>query len=174
MNKVYKDARLAKGLTLEEAAELIHCTSRTVWAFENEKNPDAYYVSMMAKTYDKPELTLFYCKNNCPIGRDFSYELLDNIDLNITTILTKLNIEMKEAQGVMNSLISQSINHEFENNMEKFEEDLQELLDVEHNIEILKIKLHQWLDVKKITNIHNEKCIERNYTKKKNTPGKAH
>ena len=109
MNKVYKDARLEKGLTLEKAAELIHCTSRTVWAFENEKNPDAYYVSMMAKIYDKPELTLFYCKNNCPIGRDFSYELLDNIDLNITTILSKLNIEMKEAQGVMNDLISQLI-----------------------------------------------------------------
>jgi len=174
MNKVYKDARLEKGLTLEAAAEFMHCTGRTVWAFENEKNPDAYYVSMMAKIYDKPELTQFYCKNNCPIGRDFSYELLDNIDLNITTILSKLNIEMKEAQGVMNDLISQSINYEFENDMESFTNDLQELLDVEHNIEILKVKLHQWLDVKEITNIHNEKCIARNYTKKKNTPSKAH
>jgi len=174
MNKIYKDARLKKGLTLEQSAELMHCTARTVWAHENEKNPDAYYVSQMAKIYGKPELTQFYCKNNCPIGRDFSYELLDNVDLNITTILSKLNIEMKEAQGVMNDLISKSINHEFENNMESFTDDLQELLDVEHNIEILKIKLHQWLDVKEITNIHNEKCIAKNYTKKKNTPCKAH
>ena len=174
MNKVYKDARLAKGLTLEAAAELIPCTARTVWAFENEKNPDAYYVSIMAKIYDKPELTQFYCKNNCPIGRDFSYELLDNVDLNITTILSKLNIEMKEAQEVMGDLISRSINHEFEDDMESFADDLQELLDVEHNIEVLKIKLHQWLDVKEITNIHNEKCIARNYTKKKNTPSKVH
>ena len=49
----------------------------------------------------------------------------------------------------------------------------QELLDVEHNIETLKIGISKWINVEKSVKDHNIKCIERNYIKKEKTPRKA-
>jgi len=173
MNDIYKKARLKANLTLEKAAELMHCNVRTVWAHENEKYPDAYYVSMMAEIYNKPELNQYYCKNHCPIGMKLRYELLDNVDLNVTTVLSKLRVEMIEAQEVMDDLINLSINDSFNDDLKLFEKGFQELLDVEHNILTLRLSVNKWIDIKKSIATHNKKCVDRNYTKKEKTPCKA-
>lgn len=174
MQELLKAARKNKKLTQEKVAELTHTCPRTIWSTENEKNPDPFMIVRLSEIYNKPNLTQHYCKEICPIGREYSYEILDNVKTDITTIIAKLKQEMVEATDIIDDLLNASINDEFKTDIESFKEHLHELLDVDHNIEVLKVHLHDQLDIKEIIKEHNDKCIERNYTKKKNTPGKAH
>jgi|LGOV01.1.fsa_nt_gb transcriptional regulator with XRE-family HTH domain len=153
------------GYTQDKVAKLMNYAPRTIWSYENEQNPDAFTIIRFSEIYEEPELIKKYCKEICPIGQRYGYKILDNIDLNLTTILSKLRIEMEEATTVIDNLLSQSINLELEDNIEKFEKEFQEILDVDHNIEILKMRLHEWLNIEKEIQIHNNKCILKKYTK---------
>jgi hypothetical protein len=48
----------------------------------------------------------------------------------------------------------------------EFVQCLQEFLDVEHNVECLKITLGQWCDVSELVSQHNSKCWQRGYIRK--------
>lgn len=173
MKEILREARKKRNLSQQKVAELMHTCTRTIWELENEKNPDAFKIKRLSEIYNRPDLTQIYCKKLCPIGRDYSFEILDNVNLDLPTILLKLRSEMKEGEIALNNLLEASINNDFEDDLETFEKNVHELLDIEHNIEVLKIKLHKWLEVKKVIKDHNDKCIERNYTKKEKTPART-
>lgn len=167
MNSVFTIARKEAGMTLEEAAPELYVSRRSLWNYENDHPPNPDIVIQMAKLYNRPDITNVYCKKHCPIGKKYAYEILDNVDLNLTTILSKLRIEMIEAMEVIDAIISQSINCNKTNIQEAFKQNVQEFLDVEHNIEILKIRLHTLTDVEQMISEHNMKCINKNYCNKK-------
>jgi formiminotetrahydrofolate cyclodeaminase len=46
-----------------------------------------------------------------------------------------------------------------------FKKAMQGWLDLEHNIECLKVAFNKFMDVSELIKAHNEKCIKRNYVK---------
>lgn len=171
MKKVFRSARLKSGLTIEEAAARTYISPRALINYErNNTVPGPDVALRMSKVYKDPWLTQRYCKECCAIGQAYSYEILDNVNLDPASVLLKLVGEMEEAQAVLNEMLGLAVN---KNEREDFSEEewqefikcLHEFLDVEHNVEILKISLNKWCDMSELIQEHNHKCYERGYAK---------
>jgi transcriptional regulator with XRE-family HTH domain len=169
---VYAGARKGAGLSIEEAAFQIHIAPRTLVKYEHgESTPGPDVVLAMSRVYKKPWMTQIYCKECCAIGQAYSYEVLNNVNLDPPSIMLKLIGEMKEAQAVLHRMLGLTVNKNSrsdfnEQEWTEFTKCLQEFLDVEHNIETLKIALNNWCDISEEIQKHNKKCLERGYVKK--------
>ncbi|WP_352404482.1 helix-turn-helix domain-containing protein [Sporanaerobacter acetigenes] len=168
---MFKDARLKSGLTIEEAAARNYIGPRTLSNYEAGMTiPGPDVALQMSKVYKDPWLTQRYCKECCAIGQAYSYEILDHVNLDPASVMLKLVGEMNEAQAVLNEMLGLAVN---KNEREDFSEEewqefikcLHEFLDVEHNVEILKISLNKWCDMSELIQEHNHKCYERGYAK---------
>ncbi len=172
MNKTYKEARKKAGLSLEEAAFRIHVGTRTLSKYEAGENvPPPEVVLAMSRLYREPWMTQLYCRRDCAIGQAYSYEVLDRVNLDPASILLKLVGELKEAEAVLGRLLELAVNKNAREDFSQaewaeFVAKLQEFLDVEHNIEVLKISLGRWCDVSELIEAHNRKCRERGYVSK--------
>jgi len=172
VKKVFRSARLKSGLTIEEAAARTYISPRALINYEqNNTVPGPDVALRMSKVYKDPWLTQRYCKECCAIGQAYSYEILDNVNLDPASVLLKLVGEMEEAQKVLTNMLSIAVNknerEDFkENEWEEFIKYLHEFLDVEHNIEILKISLNKWCDMAKMVAEHNIKCKKKGYVGK--------
>lgn len=169
---MYREYRKNAALTVEEAAARIHIGSRTLNKYEaGDGIPTPDVVLGMAKVYGVPWLTQIYCKECCAIGQAYSYEILDNVNLDPASIMLKLITEMQEAQDSLSRLLQLAVN---KNSMSDFKPEewrefcscLHEFLDVVHNIETLKISLGKWCDVSELIGQHNRKCIDKGYARK--------
>lgn len=174
----YQTAREAAGLTREQVTFLladrgIEKSIESIACYEKGiRDPSPEIVVEMAEIYQHPFLTQEYCKYNCEIGRRFSYEILDNIDSSITCTALKLMQEHKESFDVLPEILSLIINKNDKKDFTEREYDrlkicMHELLDTEHTIEIFKIAMSRFLDMKEMIREHNEKCISRGYAKRK-------
>lgn len=179
---MYRDAREVVGLSRDEAAFRLHIGTRTLAYYEaQERMPAPDVVLNMSREYKRPDLTVRYCRE-CPIGDAYSYEYLNNIDNSIPAVTLKLISELKEAAQAMDTILEISVNkHSKEDFTEKdwaqFVQAIHELLDVEHNIEILKLVLEYLTpEVDLIPNLvkeHNYKCWDRGYVRKEKAPAFA-
>lgn len=169
--KVFKKYRNVANMTVEYAASKIPVHERTLINYESgSRIPGADVALRMADIYKAPDLTQQYCRKYCPIGQAFSYEILDNVNTDLPSIMMKLRSEMKEADNVLDEMQELGINKNSRGDFTDWEwkqlvKCIHEFMDVEHNIEILKIALGKWSDVSEIINQHNEKCIQRGYVK---------
>lgn len=165
---MYKRGRLEARMTIEEAAEELHIAPRTLAKYEaDDTEPSPAMALQMSRVYRQPEITYQYCRN-CPIGAVYAYELLNNVDDNITTILVKLHEELHEAAEAVKKAMFISVNkrtrEDFDNDeWEKFTKAVHELIDVEHAFEFFKIKVGQITDVASFIHAHNEDCIHKGY-----------
>lgn len=152
---------------IDISTESLGCYERGV----REPSPDM--VLELSEVYKEPFMTQKYCKYNCSIGKAYSYEILDGLNLdNISNIALKLLEEHRESQNVLNDVLGLIVNKESEKDFtgtekDKLKEYVHELLDTEHTIEIFKIALNKFLDMKEVIKEHNEKCIEKGYANKK-------
>lgn len=166
---MFKDARLKTGLTIEEAAARTYIGPRTLSNYEAGVTlPGPDVALQMSKVYKDPWITQRYCKECCAIGQAYSYEILDNVNLDPASVLLKLVGEMEEAQAVLTNMLAIAVNKnergDFkEGEWEEFIRYLHEFLDVEHNVEILKISLNKWCDMADLIAEHNQKCKLRGY-----------
>lgn len=173
VRKLYKTARKRAGLTIEEAAFRCYISARTLCKYESGENmPPPEVVLAMSRAYGIPWMTQMYCRNSCAIGEAYSYEVLTGVNLDPASVMLKLVGELKEAQGVLNRMLELAVNKnsrsEFaEQEWREFVSCLQEFLDVEHNVETLKISLGSWMDVSELVKMHNRKCIDRGYVDRK-------
>lgn len=164
-----RNARKSVGISIEEAAHRIGCAPRTLVKYEsNETTPKPEIILEMASVYQVPWLTLLYCKDYCRIGNAFSYEILNNVDLSLTAVLSSLEEEMEEATGVIKELRKLARNKQSsddfgENELKRLRTKAQEVWDVEHNIEVLKLALSNILNMQEEIRKHNQKCIQRKY-----------
>jgi len=168
---MYKRARNKRKMSLEEASFRCHIGRRTLCKYEaGESIPPPDVVLRMSEVYQEPILTQRYCRE-CPIGQKYSYEVLDNVNLDPATVLLKLISEYREAGQVLDRLLELTVN---KNSRQDFTDDewqeymqgLHEFLDVEHNIECLKLALGMWCDMAELVEQHNQKCRDRGYVKK--------
>lgn len=166
---MFKDARLKTGLTIEEAAARTYVSPRALINYEQDKTvPGADVALQMSKVYKDPWLTQRYCKDCCAIGQAYSYEILDNVNLDPASVMLKLVGEMQEAQAVLTKMLAIAVNKNEREDFKKGEWEefvryLHEFLDVEHNVEILKISLNKWCDMADLIAEHNQKCKLRGY-----------
>jgi len=178
---MYKGARKQAGLSLFDAADRINVSTRALAYYEaKQRAPGPDVVLRMSQEYRRPDLTVRYCRE-CPIGTVYTYELLDNIDMSLPAVIMKLIAELREAMSAADALLDLVVNKRSKNDFsseewQKFLKAVHEFIDVEHNIEILKIVLEGLTEEKnlipKLVSRHNQKCRERGYIKEK-TPAFA-
>jgi hypothetical protein len=139
---------------------------------KKDSTPPPDVVLAVSKILKKPWLTQLYCRHHCAIGEAYSYEVLTGVNLDPASVLLKLVGEMLEAQAVLQRMLEIAVNKNTREDFSQaewseFVKCLGEFLDVEHNIECLKISLGKWCDVSELIKQHNQKCWERGYIKEK-------
>ncbi len=145
---------------IEISIESLGCYERGI----REPSPDM--VIELADIYKELFLTQKYCKFNCAIGQAYSYEILDSIDLKALKLLE----EHRESYEVLAETIILIVNKETKEDftadeLEKLKKNVHELLDTEHTIEIFKIALNKFIDMKEMIAEHNQKCRQRGYAR---------
>ena len=172
----YQTPRENKGLTRNDVANLLidrgkEISIESLGCYERGvRAPSPDMVVELADIYKEPFLTQRYCKSNCAIGKSYSYEILDNIDLNLSNVALKLLEEHRESHDVLSDVLilitnKKSISDFSYTEMQRLKENVHELLDTEHTIEIFKIALNKFLNMKELIAEHNQKCIDRGYVK---------
>lgn len=170
---MYRDARKKMGMSIEEASFQLHISAKTLQNYEHgASTPPPEVVLAMSKLYKEPWMTQLYCKQDCAIGHAYSYDVLDQVNLDIASILLKLVGEMREADEVLGRMLELAVNKNAradytQAEWDEFTDLLDEFMDVEHAIEILKISLDHWCDVSKLVRKHNNKCVQRGYATQK-------
>lgn len=97
---VYKELRKNRGLSREEAGELLgSITPERLERIENNKFPiQPEEVCIMADKYKEPSLKNYYCSNQCPIGQQYVPEIkVKNLAEIIIQMVASLN-SMKKKQ----------------------------------------------------------------------------
>lgn len=172
---MYKDSRKKAGLSIEEAAFRLHISPRTLSNYEDNRTiPSPEVALFMSKEYKQPLITQLYCKEYCAIGRAYSYEILNNIDLDLSGVLMSLQTEVEEAMQVLPKMVKLIRNKKYREDFSdgewrEFIIALHEWIDLEHNIECLKVVFNEFSDVTTIIQEHNEKCINKHYVDKSKT-----
>lgn len=165
---MYKEARKMAGFSTEEAALRTNVAVRTLMKYESgDITPSPDVVVKMSRMYHQPWLTQYYCRR-CEIGKAYSYEALNNVDLSISGILMSLQEETEEALKVFPRMLKVTRNKKTREDFEDqewndFVTAMGEWIDLEHNIECLKIAFNKFMDVADLIKVHNEKCIKRHY-----------
>lgn len=172
----YQTPRESKGLTRDNVASLladkgIGISTESLGCYERGvRDPSPNMVVEFAEIYQEPFLTQRFCKHNCAIGQAYSYEILDNVDLNISNIALKLLEEHRESHEVLTEILVMITNKKSKKDftdieLKNLKKNVHELLDTEHTIEIFKIALNKFIDMKEMIAEHNEKCRQRGYVK---------
>lgn len=168
---MYRDARKRVGLSIEAASEQLHVAPRTLLNYEHgDSVPPPEVVLAMSRLYRVPWMTQVYCRERCAIGAAYSYEVLNAVNTDPPSVMLKLVGEMAEAQAVLQRMLGIAVNKNAREDFSReewgeFVSCLHEFLDVEHNIETLKISLGRWCDVSELVAQHNDKCWKRGYVK---------
>lgn len=177
---MYRGARKDTGISREEAAFRLHVSPRALANYEDGHTlPPPEVVLGMSREYDRPEMTQRYCRETCSIGQAFGFEILNHVCLDPASVMLKLASEMREAEEVLVPMMDLAVNkrsrEDFtQDERAKFETCLQELLDVEHVVEVLKVSLGHWCDIPQLVAAHNRKCWEHGYVaKEKDGPVRA-
>jgi transcriptional regulator with XRE-family HTH domain len=170
----YQTPRESKGLTRNDVASLlsakgIEISIESLGCYERGiREPSPGMVIELANIYKEPFLTQKYCRCNCAIGQAYSYEILDNVDLNLSNIALKVLEEHREPYRVLAEILvlitNKRTKKDFtEDELKELKKNVHELLDTEHTIEIFKIALNKFIDMKEMIAEHNEKCRQRGY-----------
>lgn len=169
---MYKEARKRAGLSIEEAAFQLHIAPRTLCKYEaGETVPPPETVLGMSRLYKAPRLPRLHCRLDCAIGAAYAYEVLTGINSDVQSVISSLRQEVEEAVSVLGEMErlvrNKNGRRDFgDQEWKLFARIVHEWLDVEHNIDVLKISLGHWCDVSKLIEEHNRKCRERGYVSK--------
>lgn len=175
----YETPRHTTGLSRNDVASLLtqrgtDISAESLGCYERGvREPSADLVVELAEIYKEPFMTQKFCKYNCAIGKAYSYEILDKLDLsNISNIGLKVLQEVREFYETILDLLSLITNTRTKEDLNDSELEIlkakvRKMLDLEHSIETLKIALNKILDMRELVQEHNERCVARGYTNKK-------
>ena len=169
MQELIKWARDRAGLTQDPVARALHMSTSNYRRYENgELSLNTELVVKLSKILSCPTLTMVWCRKGCDIGRLYCYEILNNVDLNPTAILAKYRQEEREAHEALDVMLEIVLNKKgAEDCTNKELHDLWhcalEVLDLEHVIETLKLRLLDFMNVADLVAEHNKKCREKRY-----------
>ena len=171
MRHIIQEARKEGGLTQADAAQRMFLGVRQYQRLEyGEQEMSPQEVVRLAEILNCHTLTMLYCRNNCAVGRQYSYAVLNNVDRSPQNILLKLYQVYQDAGEAIRCLLSTVINKQERSDFTDGEGQgltraMHDLFDLEHTIETLKIELgeRQWCDIPQLVSEHNSKCYDRGY-----------
>ena len=136
---MYKTARKEAGLSIEEAAFRLHVGMRTLQNYEGGQSmapPDV--VLKMSKVYGLPALSARYCSETCPIGQKYANPVkLKDLACAVLGLTSKI-MRLKEANANLIDIAEDGVIEKHE--VPTFERVLETLLDIEQEIETLKLQ----------------------------------
>ena len=168
MKELIRQARISTGLTQEETAKRMYMTTRNYQNIEYGSPMSPEQAVRLGEILKCPQITMAYCRRACEVGQRYCYDLLNNVDLSPMAILAKYRQEEHEAHEALEQMMVLMLNKH--NASDCTDEELVELwrwslemLDLEHVIETLKLRLWDFIPVDKLIAGHNQKCIEKHY-----------
>ena len=173
MHELIKGARERAGLTQDPVARALHMSTSNYRRYENgDLQLTTEIVVKLSQILDCPTLTMVWCRKGCDIGRLYCFDILNNVDLNPTAILAKYRQEEREAHEALDVMLEIVLNKKGADDCtDKELHDLWhcalEMLDLEHVIETLKLRLWEFMNVGDLVAEHNRKCNERGYVDSK-------
>ncbi len=174
MQAIIQQARKKADKTQEQVSREMHLGSvrqyQRLEYGEQEMTPEQ--AVHLAKILDCHALTMVYCRKHCAVGQRYCYDILNNVDLSPIAILAKYRQEEREAHEALEQLAEIMLNkHGVQDCTEEELKDLWrwalEMLDLEHVIGTLKLRLWDFLDVAALIRDHNLKCLEKRYVDEK-------
>ena len=171
-----KLSRDRAGMSRKAAGACIGVSHKSIEAYEHGRaTPAPDIIMSMARTYDDATLPKRYCKQMCAIGNDFGYVRLNNVNLDVATILLKLRQEYDEAGVALSRMMTLTINKRTRKDFTEAEiAELKacshEIHDVVHNAEELHLQLDQlkWISEAEMVSEHNSKCYRQGYVVNEN------
>lgn len=169
MQELIKRARERAGLTQEPVARALHMSTSNYRRYENGELPlTTEIVVKLSKILNCPTLTMVWCRKGCDIGRLYCFDILNNVDLSPTAILSKYRQEEREAHAALDEMLDIVLNKRgaadcTDQELAKLWNAAQEMLDMEHVIETLKLRLWNFLNVRDLVHEHNRKCHQKGY-----------
>lgn len=169
MHELIKGARERVGLTQAMVARALHMSISNYQRYENDALPlNTELVVKLSKILDCPTLTMVWCRKGCDIGMLYCYEILNNVDLSPMAILTKYRQEEREAHEALENMALLFLNKKgaadcSDTELRELYHWSLEMLDLEHVIETLKLRLWDFLDVAELILEHNRKCLDKHY-----------
>lgn len=144
---MFLDARKRAGLSREEAAGRLDVGTRTLQNYELGPSIVPPETALrMQEVYQDPTLTARYCSNYCPIGQIFAHQVPENENL-CQAVLGFLK-EGNDVARVRDNLIEITADGIIDSDeMLTFEAIMDELLDLEKQIEELKLQAASILSI---------------------------
>lgn len=164
-------ARKKAGLTLIQLGNMIGLSKSAVAAMETNQSkggPDAQILIRTSETLQAPEILLHYCET-CPIRNHIFikfYPDLNNIRREPAVIAARLRKEMMEAIEALDQIGERFSDKDFKSRpdyQEQFKKSMEQVLDVERGIEVLKFELllsgiHTKADLQEVYDRQQAKC----------------
>lgn len=177
MSTFSETVRSARGeISREMFGRMINYSPSIIEKVEKGAGASPEFALSIKKATKKRYVIKAYCRECCAIGRETAHEVLNNIDTHPMAIVTKLEEEVIEIVPLMKGLKTLLLNKKGREDfspaeLERLENKIQELLHVDHVIDILLENLNDWVDITKQIQIHRSRCFEKRYiVTKEKTP----
>lgn len=169
MRETIEAALTKAGITQKQLASRIHRsrsqTQRLIYGHQSMTPEEANAISRAAHC---PGINKVYCRKLCAIGKRYHFDILNNVDLSMTAILTKYRQEEREAHEALEVMLDIVLNkNRAEDCTDQELRDLWhcalEMLDLKHVITMLELRLEDFMDVAALVAEHNRKCMDKHY-----------
>jgi len=169
-------ARKKRGWTLDQLGDVVGLTKGTLSSYEAGRV--APYVETLCKIADSLNdlsILVHHCQS-CPVRKHIflkQFPDLNNIRHDPAIIAARLRREMTEAVDALDRLAERFSDADFKSRpdyLEVFEREMEQVVDAERAIEILKFELvlsgtHSSADLKKVYDRQQAKCIANGHHK---------
>ena len=173
-----KRARKKNGLTLEQLGKKVGLGGSTISGYENaidKGQPDPDTLCKIADSLNDLSILVHHCQS-CPVRKHIflkQFPDLNNIRHDPAIIAARLRREMTEAVDSLDRLAERFSDADFKSRpdyQEVFEREMEQVVDAERAIEILKFELvlsgtHSSADLKKVYDRQQAKCVANGHHK---------
>ena len=171
-------ARKKMGMTLDDLGAIIGMSKSGISKIENDElksPPDSRTLIRIADALGSIDILIHHC-DLCPIRQHImlkKYPDLNNIRTDPAVIAARLAKEMNEGAAALTRLMERFSDKDFQSRpdyMQAFVEEMEQVVDVERGIEILKFELlrsglHTQDDLRMVEDHQQQKCIEHGHHK---------
>ena len=169
-------ARKRKGMTQIDLGSAVGLAQNAISNIENDGlkgTPDSTTLIRISEALRAPEILIHHC-DTCPIRQHImlrQYPELNNIRRDPAIITARLAKELAEAKVAADELAERLSDKNFKDRpgyQEFFDAQVEQILDAERNIEILKFELmlsgtHTKQDMERVAERQQKKCIEHGH-----------
>ena len=173
-----KTARKKRGWTLDQLGSSVGLGISTLSGYENGQNkggPDPDTLCKIADSLNDLSILVHHCQS-CPVRKHIflkQFPDLNNIRHDPAIIAARLRREMTEAVDALDRLAERFSDADFKSRpdyQEVFEREMEQVVDAERAIEILKFELvlsgtHSSADLKKVYDRQQAKCVANGHHK---------